>query len=246
MEIIESLENNKVKEITKLQQKKYRDLENKYIVEGIHLIEEAYDASILSEIVALPDFTTNINCHITYVSKAVMKKISNLDNPPMAIGIVTKYPIKNYGKRLLLLDNIQDPGNLGTIIRSACAFNIDTIILSDTCVDLYNSKVIRATEGMMFHIDIMRTNLIALCDELLHNNYQVLGTNVINGLPLNKITFKDKFAIVIGSEGQGISEEVKNKINDNIYIPMNNKCESLNASVAASIIMYEMSKVDYE
>ena len=246
MEIIESLENTKIKNICKLHQKKYRDEKDNFIVEGDHLVNEAYKNGVLLEVYALPTTNINMNIKVNYVTNNVMSKISSMESISNIIGIVKKYIPKTYGKRLLILDNIQDPGNLGTIIRSACAFNIDTIILGNTCVDLYNDKAIRATEGMLFNIDIMRFELESLISELKNNNYTIMGTNVINGTPLNKVTFNDKFAIVIGSEGQGISENIQKLISDNIYIPMNKKCESLNAGVAASIIMYEMSKVDYE
>ncbi len=246
MEIIESLENTKIKNIGKLHQKKYRDETNTYIVEGDHLVNEAYKNGALLEVYALPTININMSVKVNYVTNNVMSKISTMESPSNMIGIVKKYEPKTYGKRLLLLDNIQDPGNLGTIIRSACAFNIDTIILGNTCVDLYNDKAIRATEGMLFNIDIMRLDLNAIINELNDNNYKIMGTNVINGIPLNKVEFNDKFAIVIGSEGKGISPDIQELISDNIYIPINKKCESLNAGVAASIIMYEISKVDYE
>ena len=246
MEIIESLENTKIKNVCKLHQKKYRDETSTYIVEGDHLINEAYKNGALLEVFALPTTNINMSIKVNYVTNAVMSKISSMESSSNIIGIVKKYEPKTYGKRILILDNIQDPGNLGTIIRSASAFNIDTIILGNTCVDLYNDKTIRATEGMLFNIDIMRFDLIDFIPELINNNYKIMGTNVINGTPLNKVVFNDKFAIVIGSEGQGINQNIKELITDNIYIPMNKKCESLNAGVAASIIMYEMSKVDYE
>jgi TrmH family RNA methyltransferase len=166
MEIIESLENTKIKNICKLHQKKYRDETDNFIVEGDHLVNEAYKNGALLEVYALPTTNINMNIKVNYVTNNVMSKISSMESISNIIGIVKKYIPKTYGKRLLILDNIQDPGNLGTIIRSACAFNIDTIILGNTCVDLYNDKAIRATEGMLFNIDIMRFELESLISEL--------------------------------------------------------------------------------
>ena len=140
---------------------------------------------------------------------------------------------------------MQDPGNLGTIIRSSASFNFDTIVLSETSVDLYNDKVIRASEGMIFHTNVIRCNIIELVKELKNNNYNIYTTDVAGGDILSELDFNEKFAIIIGSEGAGVGN-IKELADKKIYIPMNKKCESLNASVAASIIMYEVSKKDYE
>lgn len=246
MEIITSLDNDYIKNINKLHDKKYRDANNLFLVESEHLIDAAYDASMLKEIIALPSYTTSKNVKITYVSEAVMKKLSNMVSISKCLGVVRKFEPNHYGKRLLLLDDIQDPGNLGTIIRSAVAFNIDTIILGLGCVDLYNDKVIRSSEGMLFNIDIIRTDLISLVKELKENEYAIYATSVVNGKHLNDIDLNDKYGIIIGNEGNGVNDKLLNITDDNIYIPINKKCESLNAAVAASIIMYEISKVDYE
>src|SRR5574344_703715 len=246
MEIITSLDNDYIKNINKLHDKKYRDANNLFLVESEHLIDAAYDASMLKEIIALPSYTTSKNVKITYVSEAVMKKLSNMVSISKCLGVVRKFEPNHYGKRLLLLDDIQDPGNLGTIIRSAVAFNIDTIILGLGCVDLYNDKVIRSSEGMLFNIDIIRTDLISLVKELKENEYAIYATSVVNGKHLNAIDLNDKYGIIIGNEGNGVNDKLLNITDDNIYIPINKKCESLNAAVAASIIMYEISKVDYE
>lgn len=247
MEIITSLENNKVKYWNKLNDKKFRDSENLFLVEGDHLIKEAYLTSSLVELIIDENYISDTkDIKTTYVTKNIMKKISRQVTPPKAIGIVKKFKPLDYGNRLIILDDIQDPGNLGTIIRSAVAFNIDTLILGEGCVDLYNAKTIRSSEGMIFHINTIRTNLEKFLTELQENNYTIFGTDVTNGLTLDTVAFPKKVAIIIGNEGQGISPKLKTLIAKNIYIPTSNSLESLNASVAASIIMYEMSKKDYE
>ena len=244
MEIIESINNERIKKIAKLKEKKYRDIENLFLIEGMHLINEAYKSNQLVEVFALKDLKIDLDIDITYVTENVIKKLSDLENTKI-VGVCKKFKPLTYGKRIIVLDNLQDPGNLGTIIRSAAAFNIDTIMLINNTVDLYNSKVIRATQGLLFYIDVMQQD-INILNELKENDYKLFGTDVSFGNPANKINYGDKFAIIIGNEGNGISTTTKELIDEFIYIPMNHRCESLNASVAASIIMYEISKVDYE
>lgn len=246
MEVITSLDNKLIKRLAKLKDKKYRDLEDIFLIETEHLIEEAYRCGMLEMVLVLENEDINLDVKKVYVTKNILNKLSSLNSNIKYIGVARKFIPKGYGNRLILLDNLQDPGNLGTIIRSAAAFNIDTIILGNNCVDLYNDKVIRASEGMIFHVDCLRKDLTSLIIELKNNNYMMIGTDVNEGKVLNTFKFPLKFAIIIGNEGNGISLEIKNLVDKNIYIPMNKKTESLNASIAASIIMYEMSKVDYE
>ena len=148
---------------------------------------------------------------------------------------------KEIGEKVLILDKIQDPGNLGTIIRSAVAFNIDTIICSQDTVDVYNPKVIRASQGMMFHIPILVQDPEQTIKELHQKDYKVIGTKVTNGEDVRKAAIYSHFALVIGNEGQGISDKIENLCDQFLYIKMNGNCESLNASVAASILLYEIS-----
>ena len=139
--VITSLDNEKVKGLVKLQKRKYRDLTNTFIVEGMHLVLEAYKANIATELIVLEEEVIPIKLPYTYVSFEVMKKISTMDTPPTIMAVCKKNTNNEIiGSRILLLDEVQDPGNLGTIIRSAVAFNIDTIILSENTVDLYNPK----------------------------------------------------------------------------------------------------------
>lgn len=251
MEIITSLENKKIKYINKLKNKKFRDEEGIFVIETKHLVEEAYKSGFLTELYLVD---TNIESNILeddkinkyQITKEIMNKISSLESPSAYLGLVKKLPTINYGNRLLILDNIQDPGNLGTIIRSAVAFNLDTLILSNDCVDLYNDKTIRSSEGMLFKLNILRKDLNTFLTELKNNNYTIYGTDVVNGSIVGQIKFPKKYAIIIGNEGKGLKSTLKNLVDQNIYIPMSFNAESLNAGIAASIIMYEMSKNDYE
>ena len=155
--VITSLENEKIKNLVKLQKKKYRDLTNTYLIEGEHLVNEAIKAGTVLEIFLLENESFLSDLKINFVSYEVMKKISTLDSIPKIVALCKKNNNKEIiGNKILLLDEIQDPGNLGTIIRSAVAFNIDTIILSENTTDLYNPKVLRATQGIYNYINIIR------------------------------------------------------------------------------------------
>lgn len=237
-----SIENKKIKELKKLNTKKYRDLNNVFIVEGEHLVLEAYKNGVLKELILEENTKLNLNVETNYATYNVLKYISNLDTPNKIIGICEKLNKNLVGNRVLILDDIQDPGNLGTIVRSAVAFNIDTIVLSKNTVDLYNPKVIRATQGMIFHINIIEKNLTEFISNLKQNQYKIFSTNVVNGKSIKNVEKCEKFAIIVGNEGKGVSNEVNSLCDEFIYIEMNNKCESLNVAVATSIILYELSR----
>lgn len=240
--LITSTDNKKIKELVKLKQKKYRDSENKFIIETENLIKEAYIEERLEEVYILEneELSFNVDCPIFYVSENVMNKIKSI-NTSKYIGICSKKDSNEYiGKRYLMLDKVSDPGNLGTIIRSAVAFNIDTLILSDDSCDVYNDKTIRATEGALFRLNIIREPLIEALNNLEKLNINIYGTDVIKGESINTVD-KNNFCVIIGNEGSGISDKVKNKIDKYIHLRTNN-VESLNVAVATSIILYELNK----
>ena len=240
--LITSTDNKKIKDIVKLKQKKYRDSEHKFIIETENLIKEAYIDDILEEVYVIEneELSFKVNCPVYHVSESVMNKIKNI-NTSKYIGICTKKESNEYiGKRYLMLDQVSDPGNLGTIIRSAVAFNIDTLILSDDSCDVYNDKTIRATEGALFRLNIIREPLEEAINNLEKLGINIYGTDVTTGEDIN-IVDKKNFCIVIGNEGNGISEKVKKKLTKNIHLKTNN-VESLNVAVATSIILYELSK----
>ena len=240
--LITSTDNKKIKEIVKLKQKKYRDIENKFIVETENLIKEAYVEDRLLEVYILEDeeLSFNVSCPIYYVSSSVMNKIKSV-NTSKFIGICSKKDSKEYiGKKYLMLDRVSDPGNLGTIIRSAAGFGVETVILSLDCCDVYNDKVIRASEGAIFKINIIREDLISSLDNLNKLGINIYGTDVIKGSSVTTIC-KDNFCVVIGNEGNGISDKIRAKIDEYIHIDSSG-VESLNVAVATSIILYELNK----
>ena len=236
--VITSLENDKVKELVKLQRKKYRDLTNTFLVEGEHLVNEAYKAGLLLKVISVDDCIFNdIEC--LNVSYDVMRKISNLDTPPKIMGLCRKKNDSISGDKILILDDIQDPGNLGTIIRSAVAFDVDTIVLSLNTVDLYNPKVLRSTQGMFCYINIIVADLEDVIIDLKEKKYTILGTNVNNGIDVRDVNV-EKYALIMGNEGNGVSSRIQELCDKNLYIEMNSNVESLNVGVACSILLYEL------
>ena len=242
--LITSLDNKKVKLYTSLSESKNRNINKLFLVMGEHLVKEAISVNNLVDILVLENYELNfdIPMEVTYITEPIMKKISKMPSIPKVIGVCKILDNKEIkGNKILLLDNIQDPGNLGTIIRSSVAFNVDTIVLSNDTVDLYNDKVIRSTQGLLFHTNIIRNDLVEIINKLKKEGYDILGTNVHNGVELKDIK-TNKYALLMGNEGQGLREELQNMCDKNIYIPMNKNCESLNVAVATSIILYELNK----
>lgn len=238
--IVESKDNKKIKYINKLRNNKFMYKEKKFIVEGKHLVEEAYKNNILLETISTTD--SEFEVPNTIITKNIMNYISTLKSKTDIIGICKFIDKKEIGNKIIILDNVQDPGNIGTIIRSASAFNFDTIVLSMDSVSKYNDKLIRSSQGMLFNMNVITKNLDEFILELKEKKYTICATDVINGEKIDKVKGIDKFAVIMGNEGSGVSENIK-KISDfNIYIPTSDNCESLNVSVAASIIMYEINK----
>lgn len=243
--VITSVENEKIKNLCKLEKKKYRDMTNTYLVEGEHLVIEAFKANVLDEIFVLEGSKFSFDVKTTEVSYEVMKKISSMDTPINIIGLCHKCSNSDViGDRVLLLDELQDPGNLGTIIRSSLAFNVDTIILSENTVDLYNPKVLRATQGMHFHINIISMSSMEAVTKLKEDGYLILGTNVSNGVDVREIddSLKKKFCLIMGNEGNGVRPEIQDMCDKNLYINTNKKLESLNVAIACSILLYELGR----
>ena len=246
--LITSVDNKKIKRYVYLKTSKGRKEEGLFIVEGMHMCYEANKCGLLVDLIVLEntEITFNYASEITYVTENVMKKISNLSNPTTVIGICKINDSSDIiGNHILVLDDIQDPGNIGTIIRSANAFNVDTIILSTNSVDIYNDKVLRSTQGMIFNMNIVYGDLLDIIPRLHDNGYTILGTNVNNGIDVRSVKV-NKFALIMGNEGQGVKPEIQELCDKNLYIKMNSNCESLNVGVATSILLYELDRCNYE
>lgn len=230
--MISSLDNSKVKYLTKLNNSKHRKIEKKFIVEGKHLVDEARKYGLLEEAFSINDLKG-----YTLVSVPVMNKICNTNTTISEIGLCKMIDKSDLSNHMLILDAVQDPGNMGALMRSACAFGFKTIILGNGCVDIYNDKVIRASQGAIFKLNFINANLLEFIPTL--KEYIIYGTNVVNGVDLEEVNNDEKMAIVLGNEGNGISKEIFDIIDKNIYIPMQST-ESLNVAVAGGIIMYKL------
>lgn len=237
--MINSVSNEKIKKYSKLLQKKYRDESNLYLVSTDHLVREAIKERNVVDIFLLEN-KENYYGNVTIVTETVMRKLTNLKTLPNIVAVVKKKEERAINGNVILLDGVQDPGNVGTIIRSAVAFNIDTIVFGNGTVDVYNEKVLRASEGMVNNINIIKKDLVDVILELKVNGYEIIGTKVDGGTDIKNIKSK-KFALLVGNEGNGVSKELLDLCDVFAYIKMNDSCESLNVGVATSIIIHELN-----
>ncbi len=238
---IESLTNGRVKEWMKLKIKKVRDEKGLFLIEGEHLIVEAGKHKLIKEIISC-DETLEADF---FVTKEIMKKLSDQVSISSRIAVCYKKQELPIQDKILILDQIQDPGNLGTMIRSAFAFDFLDIVISEDTVDLYNEKVVRASEGMLFSVNVIRKELKPFLEEI-KKEYQILTTDVKEGKNIKQVALNKKLALIIGNEGQGVKESIKKQASEFIKIPINKNCESLNAGIAASILMYEIKEKSHE
>ncbi len=243
--LITSLENERIKNYIKLKDKKYRKKTNTFLVEGLHSVLEAYKSGNLIELILEQDEVLPLDIPTIYVTRDIINKISSLDTPINVLGLCKINNNKEIiGSKILMLDGIQDPGNLGTIIRSSVAFGVTTIVLGNNTVDLYNAKVLRATQGMIFYINIINKDLKDVIMSLKEKEIPVYGTKVEYGEDVRNFPNKDKkaYGLVVGNEGSGVSSDVLDLCDKYIYIDMDSRVESLNVSVATSIILYELNR----
>lgn len=239
MKEITSVNNEYIKYLLKLNDKKNRYKEKKFIIEGYHLINEAYSAGLLQEILTVKKIDEYSDIPQIKVSEQIIQKLSSTVNPQGIVGICNMKSNKEIlGTRILLLDNINDPGNMGTLIRSSLGFDIDTIIISEDCVDIYNNKTLRASQGSIFHSNIIVKDLNEAIRELKNNGIKVIGTSLSSSINLKECKLKNNYAILLGNEANGVREELLKLSDLNVKIEMNSKLESLNVAVAGSIIMY--------
>lgn len=240
--LITSRDNSKIKHIRKLLNKKHSLNEGLFVIEGENLIEEAIKNHLLTELYILEGNENKFGFECNYVTIDVMRSISNLSSIPRIIGI-SKYINKNkLGNKIVILDDIQDPGNAGTIIRNCVAFGIDTVVFSKNSVSPYNEKVLRSTGGMIYNINIIVEDVEKIIEKIKLNNIKVYATSLKSSVLLESVEKTDKFAIIFGNEGNGVSQKVLNICDKTIRIEMNENCESLNVGVASGIILYYMFK----
>lgn len=236
--VITSKDNKRIKAVRKLLTKKERTKAKQFLIEGEHLIEEAlkWNANIL-ELFVLENSEFNFDLKTTVVTKDVMKSLSTLVTPPGIVAVVEMNTQTINSDRILALDGIQDPGNLGTLIRTADAFNFNRILIGKDTVDPYSDKVLRSSQGSHFHVSIEDTDLV----ETINDFDGIVLTTDLQGEALSSQKITGPLMIVLGNEGQGVSDDVLSHANYKVKIDMPGHAESLNVSVAGGILMHQYS-----
>ena len=254
--VITSKDNDFVKHVKKLKEKKYREEYGEFIIEGIKMIEEAINENAkIKQIVVCEDcknsggipqdlLYTIAKYECVYVSEKVFTQMTDVSNPQGILAIIDKVGNKEASidfkeDLFLILDNIQDPGNMGTILRTADSINLKQILVSKGSSDVYNPKVVRSTMGAIFRVKVIECeDLVKTVKELKKHKIKVYATDLKTDKSIYDVDYK-KSAIVIGNEANGVSNEILETSDERIKIPMKGKTESLNAAVATSIILYE-------
>ena len=255
MQVISSKDNEFIKHIKKLKDKKYRDESNEYIIEGVKLIEEAVKENAkIKKIIVCEDTTntyeipTNVRLEIAkyeciYVTDKIFNSITQVTNPQGVMAIVEKTNNENeidFSQDIIVvLDDVQDPGNLGTILRTIDSIGLNQVIVSKDTADAFNPKVVRSTMGAIFRVKIIESeNLQETIKQIRKHHFKLVVTSLQTENSIYDIDFNKKI-IVIGNESNGVSKEIQDMADEKAKIPMLGRTESLNASVAAGIVMYE-------
>lgn len=241
--MITSVKNNKVKAWKKLHTRKGRMNTKTFFIEGFHLLEEAINSNwnlqelIIQHDVDLPDWCNHLP--VTEVSAHVFQQVSQTKTPQGIAAVAEMKESQDMaGNQILLVDAVQDPGNLGTMIRTADAIGFAGIVLGLDTVDVYNEKVIRATQGSIFHIPFCQTELTEAISKLQQQDFQVWATALEGAVDFDQQKVPEKTALLVGNEGAGVKAPLLKAADQTVKIPMDGKAESLNVSVAAGILMY--------
>lgn len=260
---ISSHQNPQYKEWKKLQRKKYRNQDKLFLIEGIKMLEEAikWESPLEAILYSKKLFEVNggedlyekfshKNIPIYKLDHILLKELCDTENPQGVVAIMqqSQYTIEDIIRKenssIIILEELQDPGNLGTIIRTADAAGFGGVLLSKGCVDLYNDKVLRSTMGSIFHLPIIQDlSLEKVLPRLIGENYQVIGSSLHTNNYYHQIKYSSKGALIIGNEARGISEATLKFCTGLVKIPILGNAESLNAAIAAGILMYKMQEL---
>ncbi len=241
---ITSVNNNLIKDTAKLLQKKYRDESGLFLLEGNKCIEEAIEAGLQFEHIFIKEGHEQFgNIENIEVSDAILSKISSTASPPKAIAVahqISRKWSKKY-KKVILLEGIKDAGNLGTILRTSAAFDIDAVILFGDTVDLYNPKCVRSSVGNLWKLPVFSLNDTNSVEKIF-KSYEKIATlpKSRNSIWLQDYRPSEKLLMMFGSEADGLSEELKKLATNNVTIKMSNNVESLNLGVSVGIILHHL------
>lgn len=237
---ITSVNNETIKDFVKLKQKKNRDIEKKFIVEGYHLVEEALHANLLDTVLTTDEDSFIDGVKNILVNSDIISKLSATVAPQNIIGIVRYFDkVEQDATKVLLLDNIQDPGNLGTLIRTALAFGVEKIVTSFDTVDFYNEKVIRASQGAIFAIPLFKKDLSGEINSLKEKKIPVIATALKGAVSIKDYKASAQYALLLGSEGQGVKSELLKLCDTVVKIPIKD-IDSLNVAIAGAIILWTL------
>lgn len=256
MKIINSVQNETIKYYEKLKDKTFRKETGLFIIEGYHTVQEALKTSLVDLVLSTDEeFLQKIEKQVKtcLVNDAIIKKLSNTKNPQNVVAIVKMFStsddqlsllIKENTKELKIVafDEINDPGNLGTLIRTAAALGYQAVVLSKNSVDVFNDKTLRASQGAIFKIKIIYTELDKALKYLHHENVKLIGTSLQKAKNLNDVKRASRYLLCLGNEARGISSQILDLMDENIKLTMHNDVESLNVMIAGSIILYELAK----
>lgn len=237
---MEVLSKIKIKWIRSLRLKKNREIERKFILDGEKMVLELIDNQPdLIELIISSDESLNFKIKTYFADDRSMLQLSSLNTPNKLLAVVRYPELKTENANFILaLDGIQDPGNLGTIIRTADWFGVELIVCSNDTVDVYNPKVVQATMGSLFHVPVMYTDLE---DFITEKNIPVYGT-LLEGENIYNAKKNTPAIIVMGNEGKGIRDNIKSLINHSLHIPGFGEAESLNVSIATGIVLSEFRR----
>lgn len=250
IQLIQSSQNKQFKDWKKLLQTRGRKKQQRYLVEGIHLVQEALKTNqSLDGILVTEDFLKHNEVDLKEIQQSIYQLPSLLFNelaqtktPQGIIAVVNDRPLKQpeqWTGRLLLIDAVQDPGNLGTMIRTAHGAGYDGVILGKGTVDYLNDKVIRSTQGSVWHIPIYEADLDTVISDLKKQKHPVYATALNQqAVSYAQVDYPSSFGIIVGNEGQGVCTELINQATQSIYIPMPGQAESLNVAVATGILLF--------
>ena len=248
METLTSLKNPKAASWRSLKDKKGREEQNAFLVEGVRMVREALASSFTVRTVLLredyePDFPLPENIPVFLLSDPVFRSVCDTKTPQGIAAVLSMQAKEAAGPRLLALDGVQDPGNVGTIIRTADAAGFDGILFSPDCADLFSPKVLRSTMGSIFRLGFsFPASLPEKLESLKKEGYSVLSSQLDGDPFYDRKNVSDAFILVIGNEGNGVSEAVKAAATHRLRLPMRGGAESLNAAVAAGIMMYDLTR----
>ncbi|BBH24729.1 23S rRNA methyltransferase [Paenibacillus baekrokdamisoli] len=249
-----SLQNDQVKAMAALLEKKHRDRTGQFIIEGVHLVQEAIQAGADVRTIVydgergipveLAQLLQEMDCELIEATKGIMAKCSGTDTPPPIFGIVAKMPYEEEAlykenSLVVVLDGVRDPGNVGTIIRSADAVGADAVVLGSGSVDLYNPKTVRSTMGSLFHLPIIEGNLEELLPEAKKRGIRLVGTSLQASATCYGYDWSGPTWLLLGNESNGLSTETLELVDENVIIPMQGKSESLNVAMAGTVLLYE-------